>query len=281
VSVKFDRGWSLLRGTLVAAAMALAANLVVPGEKGIAASASAPAKTLEEEAGEHVGRIDVAASLLHAGSTGGDVERVLGKPTVVTELGRQQSGDAALIYAGEPIRTRVVLTAGMVTAITLDIVYFDQAKLPQHARVIKATMLRDGVAELLGSPNADERWNEGGLEMEHMTFNPIGEPEFSVFLVDGLVVDVRPGHDKPQGLVSMQLPAAVPDDVVGNQLAIGLTPVQATPFLGTLESSIHFALKGQPVEYARYHERNGNGLVTVTFVGGILTAFTQWSADEL
>jgi hypothetical protein len=259
----------------------LAANIIVPGEKSIASSASAPAKTLEEEAGEHVRRIDVAASLLHAGSTRDDVERILGKPTVATELGRQQSGDAALTYAGEPIRTRVVLTAGTVTAITLDIVYVDQAQLPQRARVIKATMLRDGVTELLGPPNADQRWNDDGLKMEHMTFTPIGEPEFSVFLVDGLVVDVRPGHDTPEGLVSMQLPAAVPDDVVGNQLAIGLTPVQATPILGTLESSIRFALKAQPVEYARYHKRNGNGLVTVTFVGGILTAFTQWPADEL
>jgi hypothetical protein len=262
--------------------MALAANIIVPREKGIASSLSAPAKMLAEEAGgEHVRHIDVAASLLHAGSTRDDVQRILGQPTVATELGREQSGDAALTYAGQPIRTHVVLTAGTVTAITLDIVYFDQAPLPQRARVIKATMLRDGVTGLLGLPNADQRWNECGFEMEHMTFNSVGEPEFSVFLVDGLVVDVRPGHDKPQGLISMQLPAAVPDDVVDNQLAIGLTPVQATPFLGTLESSIHFALKGQPVEYATYHERNGNGVVTVTFVGGILTAFTQWSADEL
>jgi hypothetical protein len=31
----------------------------------------------------------------------------------------------------------------------------------------------------------------------------------------------------------------------------------------------HFARKGQPVECASYHERNGNGTVIVTFTGGI------------
>jgi sulfate adenylyltransferase large subunit len=269
------------RRALVAATMALAAAIIVPGEKGIASSASAPAKTHQGEADEHVRRIDAAASLLHAGSTRDDVERILGKPTLATDLGGQQGGDAALTYAGGPIRTHVVLTAGTVTAVMLDIVYFDQAQLPQRARVIKPTMLRDGVTELLGSPSSDQHWNEVGFVMEQMTFNPVGEPEFSVFLVDGLVVDVRPDHEKPQDLASMQLPAGVPDNVVGNQLAIGLTPDQATPFLGKLESNIHFALKGQPVDYANYHERNGNGLVTVTFIGGILTAFKQWPADQL
>jgi hypothetical protein len=100
-------------------------------------------------------------------------------------------------------------------------------------------------------------------------------------LADGLVVDVKPGHEKPQGLVSMVLPAAVPDASLGDQLAIGLTPRQAAPLLGTLKSEIHFALKGQPVEYASYQPRDGNGLITVTFTGGVLTAFTVWPVDEL
>ena len=69
--------------------------------------------------------VDLRASWLHAGSTGADVEHVLGQPTTATELGASGSGDMALVYASEPVRTRVVLTANRVTSIALDVVYVD------------------------------------------------------------------------------------------------------------------------------------------------------------
>jgi hypothetical protein len=216
------------------------------------------------------------ASLLHAGSTGAEVERVLGKPTVAAELGAPGSGDMALVYASEPVRTRVVLTGSKVTSIALDVVYIDPMHLPMRARLIKATMVRDGVTSLLGVPAASQRWTEAGRDFEQMTFASIGEPEFSVFLVDGLVVDVMLGHDKPAGLGSLRLPAAS----VGPQLAIGESPAQAARFLGPVETTIHFVLRGEPVEYTTYRQHDETGLVTVTFMGGVLTAFHIWRTDE-
>ena len=265
---------------VIGAGIAFAANAIGPGAHDSAPSAAASARAHGGEAREPVHRHDLGASLLHAGSTRADVERVLGQPTSATDLGGPQDGDAALLYASQPIRTRVVLTAGEVTSIALDIVYFDQAQLPLPARLIKATMLRDGVTGLLGLPKTDRRWNEAGRDIEQMTFTVTGVPEFSVFLADGLVVDIEPGHDEPQGLVSIQLPAAVPDVAV-SKLAIGLTPVQVDRLLGAPQSIIRFALKGQPVENATYNDRDGNGLVTATFIGDVLTAFTRWPAEEL
>ena len=225
-------------------------------------------------------RADLRVSLLHAGSTGADVEQILGQPARATELDGE-IGNTALLYNTQDIRTRVVLSDNRVTAIALDPVYVDPAPLPARARLIKATMVRDGVAGLLGLPDSDQRWSQAGCDIEQMTFTRRGEPEFSVFLADGLVVDVRPGHDKPQGLTALLLPAPVADSAVGSDLAIGLTPAQAAPLLGVLESAVRFALKGQPVEYASYHQRDGNGRVTATFIGGVLTAFTMWPAGEL
>jgi hypothetical protein len=106
------------------------------------------------EAGRHV---YLRASLLHADSTGADVERVLGKPTVATDLGEPESGDTALVYANEPVRTRITLTAGRVAAIAVDVAYVDPVPLPARARVIKATMVRGGVTGLLGTPEFDRR----------------------------------------------------------------------------------------------------------------------------
>ena len=262
----------------------IGAGLVIGGSYfgtgGHGLGSSALAQTLQDVS-KPARCADLHAGLLHAGSTGADVERALGHPTFATELGLPGSGDTALLYANEPIRTRVVLTEGRVKSIALDVVYIDQAPLPPRARVIKATTKRDGVTALLGTPDASHRWMEAEREIEQMTFARAGEREFSVFLVDSLVVDVRLGNEKPPGITSMLLPAAVPDTSVGGGLAIGLSPAQASPFLGARESTIHFALKGQPVEYAIYHERDGSGLVTLTFIGGVLTAFANWPPDEL
>jgi hypothetical protein len=230
-------------------------------------------------AGPAHGYTNMQVGLLHAGSTDLDVQRVLGQPTLATELSSLEDRDVALLYADEPVRTHLVLQDGKVTSIGLDVVYIDPRPLPERARVIKATMTRDGVIILLGVPVEEHQWAEDGHDVDQMTFCHTGEPEFTVFLVDNLVVDARLGHDKPTGLLSMMLPEPISDASVGSQLTIGMSPAQASPLLGPVESTISFALKGQPVEYVSYRERDGNSLVTATFIGGVLTAFAIWPAS--
>jgi hypothetical protein len=247
--------------------------LVAAGTLGGATVYSSAQPTAEP--GRAIRYLDLPASRLHAGSTGGEVKRVLGEPTTTTELGPPGSGDIALAFAREPVPTRVTLTANRVTSVALGVVYIDPAPLPMRARSIKATMVRNGVAGFLGAPTGDARWTKAGRDFERMTFASAGEPEFSVFLVDGLVIDVRLGHDKPAGLGTLVLPVAAAD----SELAIGQSPAQAVSFLGPMETTIHFALAGQSVEYATYHERDGDGFVTVTFIAGLVTAFRIWPSD--
>jgi hypothetical protein len=232
------------------------------------------------ESGEVVRQVDLPVSRIHAGSAAAEVQRILGRPTVATDLGAPESGDAALVYANEPVRARVVLSAGKVSSIALDVVYIDPSPLPMRARMIKAAMRRDGVTALLGVPDADQGWTEAGRDIEQLTYADT-DREFSVFLADGLVVDVRTGHQTPGGIASMLLPTSVADAVVGDQLAIGLSSTQASSLLGALDSSVRFALKGEPVEYATYRERDDSGLVSVVFAAGLLTAFTIWPPDAL
>lgn len=232
-------------------------------------------------AGPAHGYTNMQVGLLHAGSTDIDVRRVLGQPTLATELSTPEDSDVALLYAAGPVRTHVVLQSGKVTGIGLDVVYIDPEPLPERARLIKATMVHDGVIILLGVPVEEHQWTEDGHDIDQMTYFHAGEPEFTAFLVDNLVVDVRLGHDKPDGLLSMMLPEPILDASVGSQLTIGMSSAQASPLLGPVESTISFTLKGQPVEYASYRERDGNGLVTVTFIGGVLTAFRTWPASVL
>jgi hypothetical protein len=223
----------------------------------------------------NVRRVDLRASLLHSGSTRADVARALGRPTTATSLS-SDGEDSVLFYADEPVRTRVVLSRGRVTEVSLNVAYFDPGPLPPRARVVKATMIRDGVMDLLGTPRSVQLWTEAGRGLEQMTFSAPGEPEFSVFLADGLVVDVRLGHTKPSDIACLLLPAAAVEVPSRTDLSIGLTLAQAGPLLGSLESSTHFALKGQPVDYNTYRDRQGSGLVSVTFIGGVLTTFKIW-----
>ena len=117
-------------------------------------------------AGPALGYTNMQVGLLHAGSTDVDVRSVLGQPTLVTELSAPEDGHVALLYAAGPVRTHVVLQGGKVTGIELDVVSIDPELLPERARVIKATMMRDGVTILLGVPVEEHQWTEEGHDAD-------------------------------------------------------------------------------------------------------------------
>jgi hypothetical protein len=220
-------------------------------------------------------------SRLHAGADAAEVERVLGRPTTSTVLGGLEGNNLAFRYAEEPVETNVTLTGGRVTAVALDLLHIDIASLPAHARMLKPTMVRGAVLALLGKPKTDETSMLSGLEIEQMSYARAGEPDFSVFLADSLVIDVRAGTERPPRIEHIVLPARVPDALVGPGLSIGLNPNQAAAFVGRpVWEPITSALKGQPALHATYHERDGPRYASLTFTAGTLTVFSIWSPNK-
>jgi hypothetical protein len=261
--------------------MAIAAHigavLAEPQSKNGPQAGFANAARPEVDVRDVLQRIDLRVSLLHAGAEAADVERVLGRPTITTVVEDSPSDRRMLIYEDEPVRTQVLITDGRVTAIALDLPHIDITLLPPHARVVKPMMMRAGVLALLGKPNAHELWTVSGLAIEQMMFARADQAEFSVFLADGLVVDVRPGAEKPPNIPHVALPTAIPDASVGSDLSIGLNPNQAAGLLGpTAWAATTSTFKGQPVLPATHFERDGHRLVSVTFTGGALTVFAIW-----
>ena len=115
-----------------------------------------------------------------------------------------------------------------------------------------------------------------------MVFKGTGQTAFSVFLAGGLVVDVTSDNRKAPGIRPFTLPVAVPDTSVGTDLRIGLSPRQAESLLGpTVYLPINSALEGQPVLYETRLTRGGCGVVSLTFMGEALTAFTIWSPEAV
>jgi outer membrane protein assembly factor BamE (lipoprotein component of BamABCDE complex) len=165
----------------------------------------------ESEDLEAAFRIEMRVSELHTGMDAAEVARVLGRPTVTTDLDGSTGDDRALLYLEEPVITRVTLTGGRVTAIVLDLIDIDNGLLPTRARMVKPMMLRDGVLALLGKPDAEEWWTASGLRIEQMLFGQGHGSEFSVFLADGLVADVRAGAEMSSNLQPLILPAGIAD----------------------------------------------------------------------
>jgi len=87
---------------------------------------------------------------------------------------------------------------------------------------------------------------------------------------------------KAPGIRPFTLPMAIPDASVGTDLRIGLSPKQVESLLGpTVYLPINSALEGQPVLYETRLTRGGCGVVSLTFMGEALTAFTIWSPEAV
>jgi len=244
------------------------------------ASAFSPLRAQENVSKDAVQRLDMPVSLLEAGAAAAEAERVLGRPTATALFDGAVGADRALIYGDGPARTRVTITSGRVSAIALDLLAIDAATVPARARMVKPMMRRGGVLALLGRPAENETRIGSGVALEEMRFATAGEPDFSLLLADGVVVEVKPGGGERPALPRLTLPAAISDAAVGQDLRIGLSPSQARSLLGPPVWPATIAtLAGQPVLHATHHERGGSRFVSLTYVGGALTAFALWSPD--
>jgi hypothetical protein len=58
-----------------------------------------------------------------------------------------------------------------------------------------------------------------------------------------------------------------------------MSTTQAASLLGPLTWTITSSFKGKPIEYVTYQERDGARLISLTFTGGVLTAFKIWPPD--
>ena len=264
----------LAASTAIAVAAAITAALAVPQPETRSAFRSAAASAT---AGS-VERVNMRVSQLEAGADVDDVERILGRPTTMERFDEASGDNRALIYADQPVRTRITIKGGRVTEIALDLAHIDETALPTHGRMVQSTMTRGGLLALLGKPIKVDKWTESGLEIEQMAFKPAGERDFSVFLVGGVVVDVRPGAERPSGIARVVLPAPILDTPAEADLRIGMTPQQAAHVLGEELWRTTYSFKGQTAVYAVYQTTDGHGRISVTFARDTLTAFVFWPA---
>ena len=227
-----------------------------------------------------VERLSMPVSTVRAGDSASAVERVLGRPTLESRFDAASGDNRVLVYADQPVQTRVTIRRGMVSEIRLELASIDKSRLPPRARMAVPFMTRGGLLALLGRPTRTEHWAASGLEIEQMVFADRGEPDFSAFLADALVVDLRPGTERPTDIGRVILPAAVADTAPDRALCIGMTREAAAALLGRAASTTISSFKGQEVAYLDHDAEGDHGQLILTFTGGVLTRFTLWPAEE-
>jgi hypothetical protein len=239
---------------------------------------------LQASAGEigDVRHVPLRSSRLYEGMTLPQAKSIMGEP-----IGRKAFDDVeVLIFDDEGVQTRVTLVDNRLVGVSLDLAGIAEDDLPRSARAVKAGMTRNGVVLLLRKPVEDRRWESSGLSMEQMLFKSEGADEVSVFLANGLVVNVRTGRDSPADLLRVTLPVDPIEVETGTRmreaeglapaLRIGMPPEEVRALYGSPCLTQATSFKGLPVQYLLYELRGGSGYLRLTFTGNALTEFEMW-----
>jgi hypothetical protein len=133
---------------------------------------------------------------------------LLAKPT---QLNINLSSDRFAMFNKErdiSIATTVTITDGKLSAVALDVAGVDDPALPKFARAAWLRMNRATVLRVLGMPAENHLRHCDGMNVEQMIFERPGEPDVSIFLIDGRVAAKRVGRRFPADVLAFALPLA-------------------------------------------------------------------------
>lgn len=232
----------------------------------------------------HAEYLPVRASRIHLGMAAAEVVRVMGDgPQSNTS---RDTDVQVLNFPAEPIPTKVVLTGGKVSSISLDIPRLDNARLPEFTRKALPGMSSAGVRYMLGAPIDARHYEYFGIELDQLIFERADNPTASVFFVKDRVVTKTAGTAVPADIFRVVLPAP-PDPAVSNTAeegaVVGAPASDLQALIGIAKLRVDYSFNGQPAAHALYQIADHHTL-SVYFVGGVVTEIEDlgtWSLDDI
>jgi hypothetical protein len=155
--------------------------------------------------------VRVRASLLHWGMSPADIARIMTAPAQVNSTDDEGTVHV-LKYWAEPIATTVTITDGRLSGVALDVAGVDDPALPNFSRAAWLGLNRAVVLQRLGAPSEKRHRNCDGMIVEQMIFEHPGEPDVSIFMIDGHVAAKKVGRSFPLDLLSFALPLMPAED---------------------------------------------------------------------
>jgi hypothetical protein len=136
-----------------------------------------------------------------------DITRVMAAPPQV-DAADDEGTVHVLRYSAEAIATTVTITDGKLSGVALDIAGVDDPALPNLTRAALLGMNRIAVLQRLGMPAENHLRDCDEMNVEQMIFERPGEPDVSIFLIDGRVAAKKVGRSFPIDILSFALPLA-------------------------------------------------------------------------
>jgi hypothetical protein len=237
-----------------------------------------------------IAHVRVRATLLHWGMTATDIARVMSAPSQI-EAADDEGTVRVLRYSAEPIATIVTITDGKLSGVALDVAGVDDPALPNFARAAWLGMNRATVLRILGTPADNHLLDCDGMSVEQMIFERSGEPDVSIFLIEGRVAAKKVGRSFPADILGFALPLAPdPADDEGDDIAdpsqkqlvaVGMKESELRAQFGAPKLQIQYTFKGHAAEHAIYETKQGKSFGRFTLIDGVLIDFADGGNTSL
>jgi outer membrane protein assembly factor BamE (lipoprotein component of BamABCDE complex) len=225
-------------------------------------------------------RIPVKASLLSLGMTREQVERVMGKPTLVKVFPNVDIQLITLSYLEEPLVTLVSFANGKVTAITVQMKVVTDSNLPSFASKVTVGMTRSSLIELLGEPVDVQQSSLGTMQLERLIFRK-NEQSLRVLLSNGRVEAFNQQLERPERLLKIGLPESPDSENKPKVVRIGMSIEQAKSIFGKPDFEEPGIYQEQRTQSLVYIITNSNEHRNLLFINGVLTRYTKIPASSL
>jgi hypothetical protein len=143
-----------------------------------------------------IAHVRVRATLLHWGMSPADITRVMAAPPQV-DAADDEGTVHVLRYSAAPMATTVTVTDGKLSGVALDVAGVEDPALPNFARAAWLGMNRTAVLQRLGMPAENHLRDCDEMNVEQMIFERPGEPDVSIFLIEGRVAAKKVGRSFP------------------------------------------------------------------------------------
>jgi hypothetical protein len=224
----------------------------------------------------HVDFVPVRASGLHLGMASSEVARIMGD--AVQSKADADVGVRVIDFLAEPIATKVTITDGKLSGVTLDIARIDEHRLPSFSRLVWPGMSSASVGYLLGAPSDVRTYTFFNIKLDELTFRRSSEPDLSVFFVaDRVVAEQVPGGI-PVDVFRAVLPSppkTTSEEEDEGFVLVGMKASDVKALYGAMYLDVNYTFKGQPAEHAIYETHSGGSFTEFTFVGGVVTEFAD------
>jgi hypothetical protein len=222
-------------------------------------------------------RIDFLATparQLHLGMTAQDVTRVMGDAPRETIFAAEGANMRRLEFPGA-IPSKVTLTDGRLSRVTLDAFRVDKGDLPAYSHKAWPGMAASAVRRVLGEPADVLHHTLFGINVDQWVYSRAGLADLSMFFRADRVVARAVGREVPADLFVVDLPSPPEAKSEGPMSTphLGLTASDMQEIYGEAKFRVDYVFNGQPASRVVFETGAKGTFACITFVDGVVTDF--------